>query len=61
VSQGCASVGLRQVGQTSFRKKYVAYYQFDSQLSVIPEKMSVTIPFYRVQTEAAYAVQKLLV
>lgn len=38
VSQGCTIVELRQVGQASFGKKYVAYCQLVSQPSVSLQK-----------------------
>lgn len=62
VSQGCTSTGLRPVGQASFEKEVCGLLSvWLTTFCVIPEKISVTIPIYRVQTEAVHAVQKLLV
>lgn len=39
VSQGCTNMVLRQVGQATFEKNYVAHRQFDSQLSLLFQKI----------------------
>lgn len=60
-SQRYAGMGLRQVGQASFGKDYVAYCQFVFQPSVLFQKTLLLQFLSTGLTEADHAAQKLLV